>query len=43
MDMNGHIEPLRVVLHEDTLAEDEFAVKGKELPTQSSNKSCIHS
>jgi hypothetical protein len=24
------------------LAEDEFAVKGKDLPTQSSNKSCIH-
>ena len=32
-----------MVLHKDSFAENEFAVKGKELPIQSSNKSCIRS
>jgi hypothetical protein len=43
LDLGSHVEPLGRDLHQDSLAEDEFAIKGKELPVQGGDRGCTNS
>ena len=43
LDLGGHVEPLGRDLHQNSLAEDEFAIEGKELPVQGGDGGCTNS
>ncbi len=43
LDLGSHVEPLGRDLHQDSLAEDEFAIEGKELPIQGGDRGCTNS
>ncbi len=43
LDLGSHLEPLGRDLHQDSLAEDEFAIEGKELPVQGGDRGCTNS
>ncbi len=43
LDLGGHVEPLGRDLHQNSLAEDEFTIKGKELPVQGGDGGCTNS
>ena len=43
LDLDGHVEPLGRDLHQNSLAEDEFAIEGKELPVQGGDGGCTNS
>ncbi len=41
--MGSHVESLGRDLHQNSLAEDKFAIKGKELPIQGGDGGCTNS
>ncbi len=43
LDLGGHVETLGSDLHQNSLAEDEFTIEGKELPVQGGDGGCINS
>ncbi len=43
LDLGSHVEPLGRDLHQNSLAEDKFAIKGKELPIQGGDGGCTNS
>ncbi len=43
LDLGSHVEPLGRDLHQNSLAEDEFAIEGKELPIQGGEGGCTNS
>jgi hypothetical protein len=43
LDLDSHVVPLGRDLHQDSLAEDKFAIKGKELPVQGGDRGCTNS
>ncbi len=42
LDLGSHVEPLGRELHQDSLAEDEFAIEGKELTVQGGDRGCTN-
>jgi hypothetical protein len=40
LDLGSHVEPLGRDLHQNSLAKDEFAIKGKDFPIQSGDGWC---
>jgi hypothetical protein len=43
LDLGSHVEPLGRDLHQNSLAEDEFTIEGKELPVQGGDGGCTNS
>ncbi len=43
LDLGSHVEPLGRDLHQNSLAEDKLAIKGKELPIQGGDGGCTNS